>query len=120
MNPVLSETNAELSLTAGIEDTSFSLSDEESNVESDVDVEAVPDHDRDAGSGSGGTKKVDLPKVVVHPHQKRKEIRSQLQGFSQMAKGISNMAEAPIKRAKMTKCSLNSKRKKRRRTESTS
>ena len=49
---------------------------------------------------SGKSTKVALSKVV-EPHKKRKIIRSQMQGLSQMARGIEEMDTAQIKKTKM-------------------
>ena len=81
------------------------MEEDEGDVEDDYSVEL--DSDSDVGSekeesnskqDNSSLKESTISKTVVAPHKKRKVVRSQLQGFSHIAKGIENMASAQIKK----------------------
>jgi len=105
MNEVFSETNEELFLSSESADMSFTLDNDyesdknELNESTDTDGddislegEAVP-----AVQSETKTKK----KIIAAPHKKRKVVRSQNQGLSQLAKGVEDMNSSQMKRTQM-------------------
>ena len=107
LNPVFAETNVPLDLVADSADISLDDNESdtqhdinESDAESDEEEEKLANHKEHDPNVENNCSK-SKPKLVVAPHKKRKVVRSQNQGLSQLAKSMEELASSQIKRAKL-------------------
>ena len=115
LNPVFCETNEEIKLTSSAKETSFlneqdGEHEEERNGEEDIfsgadyldennelESEIESSNELNIGNATSGDKR----KVVVAPHRKAKQVRSNKQALSEAANGLKAFAETSQKNNKM-------------------
>ena len=112
LNPVFSETNEVINLTSSAGETSFVRNeddDEEEDIPKDggqgsnVDIGDVNIQDsKDAATlDTSESEETNKRKIVVAPHKKRQQVRSNKQALSEVANSLKVMAETSLKRFKM-------------------
>ena len=117
IDPVFSETNADVELTSSYADTSVYAEkeydeedeDREHNAQTEMegDLEQEENYEEEAEQHETGDEEreqnqaVEKRKMVVAPHKKAKQIRSNKQALSEIASGLKAMAESSTKQHQM-------------------
>ena len=112
LNCVFSKTNEVINLTSSTGQTSFVRNEDDDNQEvisndggqeSDVDIgeEKIPDSEDATTLDTGESQETNKRKIVVTPHKKRQQVRSNKQALSEVANSLKVMAETSLRHFKM-------------------